>query len=116
MKKMTKTDLEKLATLKEQNKPYIKVGMSTCGMAAGAEEVMNTLKTEAKQHGATIDIKQCGCLGMCSVEPLVEVYVEGLPAVTYGKVDKEVAVKIIEEHVIAKRLLNDYIFDLPLSK
>jgi len=53
---------------------------------------------------------------MCSVEPLVEVKVEGLPSVIYGRVNREIAIKIIEEHVVSKMLVNDNIFDLTLKE
>jgi len=95
---------------------WIKVGMSTCGVAAGAEEVYKTLVEESQKRNIQIDIKKCGCLGMCYAEPLVEVSVEGLPCVIYGRVDKETAIKILEKHVCAKLLVNDSIYDLSLKK
>ena len=49
---------------------------------------------------------------MCYAEPLVEVKIDGLPQVTYGKVTKEIAMKIIEKHVCSKMLVNDAIFSL----
>jgi (2Fe-2S) ferredoxin len=49
---------------------------------------------------------------MCYAEPLVEVNVEGLPPVIYGMVNKDVATKILEKHVISKMLVNDYIFEV----
>ena len=53
---------------------------------------------------------------MCYAEPLIEVYVEGLPVVTYGMVNSETALRIMEEHVCGKRLVNDHIFDLPVRR
>jgi (2Fe-2S) ferredoxin len=97
-------------------KEYIMVGMGSCGIAAGAEEVFAALVEEAKKRNIQIDIRKCGCLGMCFAEPLVEVKVEGLPSVMYGKVNKEIAVKIIEKHVVSKMLVNDCIFDFTAKK
>jgi (2Fe-2S) ferredoxin len=90
---------------------YIKVGMSTCGLAAGAEETYRTFSEEVKKHNLKVKVEKCGCLGMCYAEPLAEVKTEGLPAVTYGRVDKNVAIEIIEKHFIEKTLVNDHIFD-----
>jgi (2Fe-2S) ferredoxin len=49
---------------------------------------------------------------MCYAEPLVEVIIEGLPPVVYGRVNKEIAAKIMEKHIAGKMLVNEYIFDL----
>jgi (2Fe-2S) ferredoxin len=116
MGRLTKQGLVELKEkVSQQPAQWIKVGMSTCGIAAGADEVYKTLAEEARKKNIQIEIKKCGCLGMCYAEPLVEVHSEGLPQVIYGRVDKDVAVKILEEHVLAKRFVNDHIFDLPLQ-
>lgn len=113
MKKLTRADLDKIGSAsKKEAKNFIRVGMSTCGIAAGALEVFNTLIDEAKKRNIQIDIKKCGCLGMCYAEPLVEVNIEGLPPVVYGRVNKEIAAKIMEKHVAGRMLVNEYIFDL----
>jgi len=90
--------------------------MSSCGIAAGAEEVYKTLTEEVKKRNIPVTIKKCGCVGMCSVEPLVEVNVEGVPQVTYGRVNKEVALQILDEHIHNHRLLNDHIYDIQVKK
>lgn len=94
------------------NENVIKVGMSTCGIAAGAQDVFNVLSEESKKRNIAVTVKQCGCVGLCSAEPLVEVSVAGLPTVTYGNVDQACAIKILEKHISGKRLLNDRIFEL----
>lgn len=91
---------------------WIKVGMSSCGIAAGADTVLNVLKEEAARRNIEIDILKCGCQGMCYAEPLVEVHVKGLPDVTYAKVDKQVALKIIDEHLCTGTLVKDHIIEL----
>jgi (2Fe-2S) ferredoxin len=117
MKKITREDLDKVAASpRKETNNYIRVGMSTCGIAAGADEVFITLVEEAKKRNLSIEIKKCGCVGMCFAEPLVEVAVEGLPPVIYGKVNKEIAVKILEKHVAGKILVNEYIFDLKVKE
>jgi (2Fe-2S) ferredoxin len=113
MEKLKPQDLEKInIESKGASKNWIKVGMSTCGIAAGADEVFATLKDEAKKRNVQVEIKKCGCVGMCYAEPLVEVKIDGLPAVTYGRVTKEIAMKIVEKHVCGKMLVNDSIFAL----
>jgi NADP-reducing hydrogenase subunit HndB len=90
---------------------WVKVGMSSCGIAAGAQEVFAVLQEEIKKRNLPVDVKRCGCLGMCYAEPLVEVNVQGVPRVTYGKVTREVAAEIAEKHLAAKTLVNDHIFE-----
>jgi len=113
MVKLTPEQLEKMGKPAADNaKNWIKVGMSSCGIAAGAEEVYNFFTEEVKKRNLPVAVKKCGCAGMCYAEPLVEVNVEGLPAVIYGAVNKEIATKILEKHVVSKMLVNDCIFEV----
>ncbi len=116
MASLTKKDLEAIKQKKQsEDRNWIKVGFSTCGIAAGAQVAYDTLVEESRKHNADIDIKKCGCVGMCSAEPLVEVHVKNMPQVFYGKVDKETATKIVEKHVCSKMLVNDRIYDLKFN-
>jgi (2Fe-2S) ferredoxin len=116
MAQFTREDLKKVQPKIAAGQQYIKVGMSTCGIAAGAQEVFDLLTKEIKQHDLNVVISRTGCLGMCHAEPLIEVSVDGVPSVIYGGVNAEVAHRIIEEHVCGKRLVNDHIFDLPVRR
>jgi len=113
MKLNIKTLREKANSFYEE-KEWIKVGMATCGIAAGAQDIFNILKEEIKKRNLNIPVKKCGCQGSCYAEPLVEVKVEGLLPITYGRVDKDLAIKIVEKHVVGKMLINDavYYFDI----
>ncbi|HAU29333.1 MAG TPA: NADH-quinone oxidoreductase subunit J/K [Rhodospirillaceae bacterium] len=74
--------------------------MSTCGIAAGATPVFKTLQElVAARNLPGVVVRQVGCAGMCSREPLVEVRVPGQPSVMYGNVNPELAEKIIESHL-----------------
>ena len=111
---MSKYNKETLYAVSRQSageEDYIRVGMGTCGLAAGAENIYNVLVEETKMRHLPIKVQKCGCVGMCYAEPLVEVKVNGLPTVTYGKVNKDIAVRIVEKHVVEKLLLNEVIYD-----
>lgn len=97
-------------------KNWIKVGMSTCGIAAGADVTMMTIEKALKENNINIKVLKAGCGGKCYAEPLVEVKIENMPHVVYGKVDADVAVLIIQQHVIEKKLLNDYIYSVKDKK
>ena len=111
---MTRDELNRLKAdaLAKEPKNWIKVGYSTCGVAAGAKEVFETLVEEVKARNIDVVVKKCGCLGLCSAEPLVEVNTEGVPRVFYGKVTKEVAHRIMDEHVYQKKLVENHIYQL----
>ena len=83
MNKITKADLDRVASrAMAPEGPYIKVGMSSPGIAAGADEVFSLLGTESAQ--ATNSRNGKTWRGKCArhAEPLVEVSVDGLPAIT----------------------------------
>ena len=114
---MAKLDLQKLAELREKLKTknkvnYIRVGMSTCGIAAGADKVYALLKEEIGKRGIDVSLEKCGCLGMCFAEPLVEVGLEGAPVVIYGRVNTAVAQRIIDEHLCCGRVVSDHVYEM----
>ncbi len=77
------------------------VGMATCGIAAGARPVLSAFMEEAtKRKLEKVSITQTGCIGVCRLEPVVEVYVPGEEKVTYVKMTPEKAVQIVNEHIV----------------
>lgn len=92
----------------------ILVGMGTCGIAAGASKVKKKLEEQIAAKGLTgVEIKSVGCLGLCFSEPNIEVLVDGMPQVLYGKVDEDMAVKIVDSHLLNKTVLDENIIDKP---
>ena len=87
----------------------IVVGMATCGIAAGARPVLNALVEEtAKRQLQHVTVTQTGCIGMCRLEPIVEVYAPGQDKVTYVKMTAEKAVKVINEHIVNGKVCSEY--------
>ena len=117
MKKITKDNYSKIREeAMTASKSWIRVGMSTCGVAAGADEAFKVMSDAVKKLKLDVEIKRTGCLGMCHCEPLVEVSAGGLPTTLYCAVDKDTALKIVEEHVASGRLVQDHIFDFNTSE
>ncbi|MBN2802775.1 MAG: 4Fe-4S binding protein [Deltaproteobacteria bacterium] len=58
----------------------IRVGVSSCGLAAGARVVLDKLKLKA-----SVPVNESGCIGHCYVEPLIEV-VTDTGSLFYGSV------------------------------
>lgn len=91
------------------------VGMATCGIAAGARPVLNTLVEEVTAQGllSKATVTQTGCIGICQYEPVVEVFEAGKEKVTYVKVTPEVAKRIVAEHIkggkiVAENTIGNY--------
>ncbi len=87
--------------LEEGKVPAFFVGAATCGRAAGAGEVLEKLRSEIKARGMEARVIEVGCLGPCSLEPLVIVHKPGLPRVCYGGVGTKEVVQIIEKFILA---------------
>lgn len=85
------------------------VGMATCGIAAGARPVMNAFVDEiAKRHLEHVAVVQTGCIGMCELEPIVEVIAPDKEKVTYGKVTPELVVRIVNDHLVNGNPVKEY--------
>lgn len=85
------------------------VGMATCGIAAGARPVLNAFVEEVAKRGLTnVQVTQTGCIGVCRLEPIVEVYVPGQEKVTYVKMDEKKAVNVVAEHIVNNQVVTDY--------
>ena len=106
MPRLTIPDLAERAQIKPpvSQLPVIRVGMSTCGMAAGADPVFAALESEIKERSLDWRVSRTGCAGMCSMEPLVEVTLPGEPAVMFGEVEPEFARKIVADCAAGKPL------------
>ncbi len=86
----------------------IVVGMATCGIAAGARPVLLALMDEVSKRGlADVTVSQTGCIGVCRLEPIVEVYRPGEDKVTYVNVDPAVVSRIVTEHVVNGRPVHE---------
>jgi NADP-reducing hydrogenase subunit HndB len=71
------------------------------------------LEASGARNLTNVIFKQTGCMGLCSVEPTVEVKVPGMPDTIYGNVDAETAREIVREHLVRGRMVNNHIFDRP---
>ncbi|MBQ9944019.1 MAG: (2Fe-2S) ferredoxin domain-containing protein [Clostridia bacterium] len=85
------------------------VGMATCGIAAGARPVMLSFMEETEKRGlGNVTVSQTGCIGMCRLEPMVDVYLPGQEKVTYVHVKPEMVSRIVAEHIVNGRPVEEY--------
>ena len=85
------------------------IAMGTCGIGAGAREVMAALLEDHASRGqAEVTVSQTGCMGLCDREPLVQVFCPGEPSVTYGPVTPAVMRRIVADHLVNGQVVNEY--------
>ena len=106
-----KATLSKINLRKEDKNDTTRVviGMATCGIAAGARPVMLSFVDEvAKRQLNHVTVSQTGCVGMCRLEPMVDVYLPGKEKVTYVHVKPEMVPRIVAEHIVNGRPVEEY--------
>ena len=111
--------LEDLQALRESVQKDIKaraetgttiiIGMGTCGIAAGAREVMHAVLAELDTRSIDAHVTTTGCIGMCSKEPLVDIQQGGEPRVTYGNVTPAMVPRIVEEHLAGGSVVDEWV-------
>jgi len=85
------------------------VGMATCGIAAGAREVMNAFVSEIQKRDIhDVNVSATGCVGVCRLEPLVDVIDKNGKKVTYVNMTPERAAKVVLEHLANGKICLDY--------
>lgn len=93
----------------ENNTVHVVVGMATCGIAAGARQVMSAFVEEiASRNLSQVAVTQTGCIGICRQEPIVEVTLPGEQKVTYVKMTPDKVKKVVSEHIVNKRVVEEY--------
>ena len=85
------------------------VGMATCGIAAGARPVMLAFVEELKKRGIeNVTVAQTGCVGMCRLEPMVEVYVKDQEKVTYVHMTPDKVARVVGEHIVNGKPVDEF--------
>ena len=93
--------LDKVNLRREHEGTRIVVGMATCGIAAGARPVMLAFMDEINKRGLlNVTVAQTGCIGMCRLEPIVEITAPGQEKVTYVHMTPEKVARVVAEHVV----------------
>jgi NADP-reducing hydrogenase subunit HndB len=85
------------------------VGMGTCGIAAGARETMHAILEELAKREIDANVSTVGCVGTCVREPLVDIEQAGRPRISYGNVHPDMVPRLIEEHLINGRLVDEWV-------
>ena len=100
--------LDQIKMRTNKNGKRVVVGMATCGIAAGARPVMNAFVEElAKRKLSDVSVTMTGCIGVCRLEPIVEIFDADGTKVTYVKMTAEKAARIVSEHIVNGRVCQD---------
>jgi len=118
MNKISIEDLEKITqrvkkttSLREgAGRAKITVHMGTCGISAGAREIMNTLLEEfEKKNIDDVILTSSGCAGLCSREPMATVEMKDQTPVKYADLNPEKIRRILTEHVLGGKIVTEYV-------
>lgn len=106
--KIREESLKNMQLREKNNGIRVVVGMGTCGISAGARQVLSAIVEELNKRGLNeIKVVQTGCIGMCRLEPMFDVYI-GNEKVTYVNMTPEKARQVVVEHFVNKHIINEY--------
>jgi NADP-reducing hydrogenase subunit HndB len=87
----------------------IVVHMGTCGISAGARDVMGALLKEIEAlRLADVLVTTSGCAGLCSREPMATVEMKGQPPIKYVDLKPDRMVRVLREHVLEGRIVTEF--------
>ena len=121
MPKLKPEDLEKITNrmkkmrvLREGTaRARVIMHMGTCGIAAGARNVMNALLAELEEKDIKdVIVTTSGCAGLCSREPMATVEIMEAPPVKYVDLNEEKIKRILSEHVLGGKIVIEYALGL----
>lgn len=118
---MPKLKIEDLAKIKERTSktaqlrdggPYkskITVHMGTCGIAAGARNIMDAVMKEIEERDIQdAFVTNSGCAGLCSREPMMTVEILDKAPIKYIELTPDKVKDIFEKHIIAGEVVQEY--------
>ena len=109
LEEIRKKNLNSINMRKENDNIRVVVGMATCGIAAGARPVLLGFMEEIAKRGLNnVSVSQTGCIGVCRLEPIVEVFCPGKEKVTYVKVQPDMISKIVTDHLVNGNVVDEY--------
>lgn len=79
------------------DKPTLYIGTGTCGRVAGAVSTLEAMKEYLLDRDLDIDIVETGCLGLCSLEPLVSVQLPGKNRILYGNMTADKVPSVLDD-------------------
>jgi NADH-quinone oxidoreductase subunit F len=85
------------------------VGLGSCGIAAGGNKIVQAIEDEIAKRGLDVELEKTGCIGMCYLEPIVDVIDDKGNKTTYGRVTPEMVVDIFDRHIGKGEILREHV-------
>jgi len=100
-----------LMTIREgEGRARVTVHMGTCGIAAGARDIMDALLGEiGKANIQDVIVTTSGCAGLCNAEPMMTVEIKNQPPVKYGQLTPDKLRKIFVQHILGGQMVTDLV-------
>lgn len=117
MRKLKIGDLKKLQEKvkrtanirKGKARAVITIHMGTCGIAAGARDIMSVfLKEIEKKRLKDVIILTSGCAGLCSQEPMITIQIKDQPPVKYVNLNDTKTKMIFKDHIIQGKIVEKF--------
>lgn len=109
LEEIRKKTLEAISLRTNKDGYRVVVGMATCGIAAGARPVMTAFLEELKKRNINnVNVTMTGCIGVCRLEPIVEVISPDGEKVTYVKMTAEKVAQVVVEHLVNGKICSAY--------
>ena len=104
------SEQKKITSLRDgAGRVKITVHMGTCGISAGARNIMTEVMHCIEESGASdIIVTTSGCAGFCSREPMITVEVIEQAPVKYVDLDKKKVKEIFDEHIMKGNVVKEY--------
>jgi NADP-reducing hydrogenase subunit HndB len=108
--KKIRDEAKRTLTLRSgQARARITVHLGTCGISAGAREVMGALLKEIERLNITdVIVTTSGCAGLCSREPMATIELQDQPPVKYVDLKPDRIIRVLKEHVLEGKIVTDY--------
>ena len=104
--------IEKLATAAPVSMVKVIVHLATCGIVAGARNVMDAVIEEVNRSARSdIKVESSGCLGKCPTEPNVTIEIEGQDPVVYQKMDADKMRQVFNQHVLGGQIQSEFVLN-----
>jgi NADP-reducing hydrogenase subunit HndB len=110
--KAIKDKMQGQVTMRNHDEAEVRVvvGMATCGIAAGARPVLQTLSALVQEKNIPgVTVTQTGCIGLCQFEPIVEIYGKDDEKVTYINMNEEKAREVVDRHLLRGQVVTEYL-------
>jgi len=92
-----------------ENSVRIKIGLASCGIAAGGLDVLEKVESFLKEHDVDAQLDHTGCIGMCYAEVLMEIEDDEFGSTMYGYLNAADIDDILNAHFVEKKPLTEHI-------